>query len=501
MDLLTPRSLATPERPALIWGERTLTYRDLAGWAAALEQMLAREGITAGTRVAALLPREPVAVAAVHALARLEAVLVPLNLRLTAEEMREQIARSGATHVLATPTTAERAREVAGERRVMEMANEKLGMASEEFGSATRNAQLATRPSPFATRPSPLAILFTSGTTGRPKAAVLSAANFTWSAVASAFRLGVLPDDRWLLTLPLYHVGGLSILFRSALYGTAVILPEHEGSFDPVQLDAALRRHRATLVSLVPTMLYRLLQAVPGEPPAHLRIVLLGGAAAPAELLREAQARGYPVALTYGLTEAASQVATATPAEVRSKPGSVGRPLLYTQVRVVDEAGRDLPSGAVGEIVVRGPTVFLGYDGDPQATHTVLRDGWLHTGDLGYLDPDGALWVVNRRSDLIVTGGENVYPAEVEAVLRQHPAVAEVCVVGIEDPEWGQRVAAVVVLHPDRQASPGDLEAHCRAHLAGYKVPRQWRFVDALPRTASGKIHRPAVRALLTSAT
>jgi len=498
MDLLTPRSLATPERPALIWGERTLTYRDLAGWAAALEQVLAREGITAGTRVAALLPREPVAVAAVHALARLEAVLVPLNLRLTAEEMREQIARSGATHVLATPTTAERARAVAGERRVMEMANEELGMVSEESGTAESPVP---RNSPLATRHSPLAILFTSGTTGRPKAAVLSAANFTWSAVTSAFRLGVLPDDRWLLTLPLYHVGGLSILFRSALYSTAIILPEHEGPFDPVQLDAALRRHRATLVSLVPTMLYRLLQAVPGEPPAHLRIVLLGGAAAPVELLRQAHARGYPVALTYGLTEAASQVATATPAEVRSKPGSVGRPLFYTQVRVVDEAGRDLPSGAVGEIVVRGPTVFLGYDSDPQATHTALRDGWLHTGDLGYLDPDGALWVVNRRSDLIVTGGENVYPAEVEAVLRQHPAVAEVCVVGIEDLEWGQRVAAVVVLHSDQQAGPGDLEAHCRAHLAGYKVPRQWRFVDALPRTASGKIHRPAVRALLTPAT
>ena len=489
MDFLTPRALATPERPALMGGERILTYLDLAGWSAALGQVLAQEGIAAKTRVAALLPREPVAVAAVHALARLEAVLVPLNLRLTPAEMRAQLARSGATHLLATPGTAERARAVADGRPVIVLPPE----------APPRWPPLAPRPVSLPSPSSPLAMLFTSGTTCRPKAALLSAANFAWSAVASAFRLGVLPEDRWLLTLPLYHVGGLSILFRSALYGTTVVLPEREGPFDAAQLDAALRRYRVTLVSLVPTMLYRLLQAVPGGPPEHLRVVLLGGAAAPVELVREAQARGYPVALTYGLTEATSQVATANPGDVQRKPGSVGHPLLYTQVRVVDEAGRALPPGEVGEIVVRGPTVFLGYDGDPEATQAALRDGWLHTGDLGYLDAEGALWVVNRRSDLIVTGGENVYPAEVEAVLRAHPAVAEVCVVGVDDAEWGQRVAAAVVLHPDRRVTPATLESHCRARLAGYKVPRRWRFVAELPRTASGKVHRPAVRALFAS--
>lgn len=503
MDWLTPRTFATPDRPALIWGDQALTYRDLWGWAAALKAVLAREGIAAGTRVAVLLPREPVAVAVIHALTALGAVLVPLNLRLTPAEMRDQIARSGATHLVATEATAARAREVAGERPVV--------VVDSDWRWAVRDLQLPIGATPAAHGTSHiahgtwhtahgtshLALLFTSGTTGHPKAALLTAANFYWSAVASAFRLGVLPHDRWLLTLPLYHVGGLSILFRSALYGTAVVLPDAEGSFDPLALDAALRRHRVTLVSLVPTMLHRWLQAVPGGPPEHLRLVLLGGAAAPPEQVEEALARGFPVALTYGLTEAASQVATATPDEVRRKPGSVGRPLLYTQVRVVDEGGRDLPPGEVGEIVVRGPTVFAGYDGAPQATAAALRDGWLHTGDLGYLDEDGALWMVNRRSDLIVTGGENVYPVEVEAVLRQHPAVAEACVVGLDDPEWGQRVAAAVVLRPGVQATPAELEAHCRAHLAGYKVPRVIQFVAALPQTASGKVRRPAVKALL----
>jgi len=485
VDFLTPRAMTTPDRPALVWGNRTLTYGALKTWARALEAQLARAGVTAGSRVAALLPKSPAAVAAIHAVAHLGAVLVPLNLRLTPEEMRAQIARSGATHVLATPSTAERAHAVVEERRVTAIASEELGIAEDPV----------PLPSPFAIRNSPFAILFTSGTTGAPKAAVLTAANFYHSAVASVFRLGVLPDDRWLLTLPLYHVGGLSILFRSALYGIAVVLLENvEASFDPRWLYETLRRRHVTLVSLVPTMLHRLLEAVPEPPPPSLRLVLLGGAAASPELLQRALARGYPVATTYGLTEATSQVATATPPEVRRKPGSVGRPLLHTRVRVVDGQGRTLPPGEVGEILVSGPTVFSGYDGDPRATRAALQDGWLHTGDLGYLDAEGDLWVVNRRSDLIVTGGENVYPAEVEAVLRQHPAVAEACVVGLDDAEWGQRVAAAVVLKPHADVTPQMLEDFCRQRLAGYKVPRRIRILPDLPRTASGKVQRPLVR-------
>ena len=502
MDWLTPRLTASPERPALIWGQHTLTYRQLWAWARALEDTFARAGIAAGSRVAALLPKTPAAVAAIHALSRMEAVLVPLNLRLTATEMRTQLARSQATHIVATEETAARAREIVianKELRVRGDTNEKLRVV-EVADFATPDSQFTFPNSQFATpNSSPLALLFTSGTTGQPKAALLTAANFYWSAVASAFRLGVSPGDRWLLTLPLYHVGGLSILFRSALYGTTVVLPEADTRFDPLWLYETLEKQRISLVSLVPTMLHRLLEATPQPPPSALRLVLLGGAAAPPDLLQRALARGYPVATTYGLTESASQAATAGPAAVRRKPGSVGRPLLYTQIRIADENGRILPPGEIGEILINGPTVFAGYDGAPEATARTLRGGWLHTGDLGYLDADGDLWVVNRRHDLIVTGGENVYPAEVEAVLRQHPAVAEVCVVGLADAEWGQRVAAAVVLKPQAHASAADLEAFCRQHLAGYKVPRLIRFVARLPRTASGKVRRPAVQALLAS--
>jgi O-succinylbenzoic acid--CoA ligase len=199
------------------------------------------------------------------------------------------------------------------------------------------------------------------------------------------------------------------------------------------------------------------------------------------------------VAPTYGLTEAASQVATMPPQDAARKPGSAGRPLLFTSVRIVNEAGQELPAGAYGEVVVSGPTVMRGYFNNPEATAKTLRDDQLYTGDIGYLDEDGDLWLVQRRSDVIVSGGENVYPAEVERALEQHPAVAVVCVVGLPHPEWGQQVAAAVVLREGQSLAEVELLTFGRERLAGYKLPRVVRFVKSLPQTASGKIARQAV--------
>ena len=337
----------------------------------------------------------------------------------------------------------------------------------------------------------PVAIIFTSGTSGQPKGVILTAGNLFYSAMASAYRIGVLPQDRWLCTLPLYHVGGLSILVRSCLYGTTV---ELHPRFSVDAVDEALTTRPNTLVSLVPTMLHRLLEdGDPGRWTASLRLVLLGGAAASPELVARCLTQGIPVATTYGLTEAASQVATALPAEVGLKPGSVGKPLLFTKICVVDATGQPVPAKTWGEIVVSGPTVMRGYDAEPAATAATLRDDGLHTGDIGTLDEDGDLWLVQRRSDLIVTGGENVYPAEVEAVLRQHPAVADVCVIGLADPVWGQQVAAAIEVRHGQAVDQAALIGFGRERLAAYKQPRQVVFVDALPRTASGKIERKQV--------
>jgi O-succinylbenzoic acid--CoA ligase len=293
----------------------------------------------------------------------------------------------------------------------------------------------------------------TSGTTSAPKPIRLTYGNWLWSALGSAVALGVDPAERWLCTLPLSHVGGLSILLRSAIYGTTAIVHER---FDTERVLAALRGRAGpmpTIVSLVPTTLARLLDAGLERPPA-LRWALLGGAPVSPALLGRAAAARVPVATTYGLTEACSQVTT------------LGAPLFCTDVRLA----------ADGEVLVSGPTVAPG-------AGPVLR-----TGDLGAWNADGALHIAGRKADTIVTGGENVAPAEVEAVLESHPAVAEAAVHGREHPEWGEAVVATVVVRAD--ASEADLRAHCAARLAPFKVPKAIRFADALPRTRSGKLVR-----------
>lgn len=479
-DWLAARAAARPTGLALITHDERLDFAAMHRQVSALAGSLAEAGVQPGQHVAMLLPTRRMAVLAVFAVARLGAVLVPLNSRLTDDQLRAQLSHADAAWLLADATTAERARSLG----VATLPVDSLAAAGTPIahGEVNLNALLA--------------IVFTSGTSGTPKGVMLSVGNLFWGATASAWRLGVQPNDRWLSGLPLYHVGGLAVLWRSVLYGTTVVLRER---FEPDAWARDLRRHAITLVSLVPTMLHRLLPVV-GDWHAlpHLRCVLLGGAAAPPALLAAALGAGVPVATTYGLTEAASQVATLAPAEMPAKPGSVGRPLMFTSVRVVDEAGKPCPPDTLGEVWVQGPTVMQGYYRQPEATAAVLRDGWLRTGDLGHLDADGDLWISTRRSDLIVTGGENVVPQAVEDVLLAHSAVREVCVVGLPNAEWGQRVAALVVA--DRAVTTGALEQHARQHLAGYQVPRVWAFARALPRTASGKVQRPEVIRLLEDA-
>jgi O-succinylbenzoic acid--CoA ligase len=306
----------------------------------------------------------------------------------------------------------------------------------------------------------PAILVHTSGTTSAPKPIRLTYGNWLWSALGSAVALGVDPDERWLCTLPLSHVGGLSILLRSAIYGTTAIVHER---FETDRVLAALQDpHGPTIVSLVPTTLTRLLDAGLTRPPA-LRWALLGGAPLPPALLQRAAAAGVPAAPTYGLTEACSQVATA------------GVPLFCTQIDLQPD----------GEIVVTGPTVSPDAGGGRAV---------LHTGDLGAIDDNGLLHIVGRKADTIVTGGENVAPAEVEAVLEAHPGVLEAAVIGRPDDAWGEAIVALV--RPRNDAAPpttDDLHAHCTTHLARFKVPKDYILVtDPLPRTASGKLIRRA---------
>jgi O-succinylbenzoic acid--CoA ligase len=341
-------------------------------------------------------------------------------------------------------------------------------------------------------------VLYTSGTSGRPKGAILTFASLIASARAQARLLGPSePSDRWLLCMPLFHVGGLSILIRSALAGSAVVLYER---FEVERVSEALEREGITHVSFVATMLTRVLEHRRARrAPESLRCVLLGGGPASSALLEQAIGLGYPIAPTYGLTEAASQVATRPP-QVPVGPGedpAAGlRPLPGVELRIVDEGRRVLGPGAVGEIEVRGPIVMAGYLDDPAASARALRDGWLSTGDLGWLDSAGGLRVLDRRADLIISGGENVYPAEVEAVLTAHPQVAEAGVVGLDDPVFGQRPYAFVVWRGEAELEVEILLRWCRDRLAAFKRPVGIQAIESLPRTASGKLIRRSLAAL-----
>lgn len=534
LDWLALRAASSPDQIALIDGGRQWQYAELNEWATDMAGRLRAAGVEAGDHVAVLMPNRPAYVCAIHALARLGAILVPLNVRLTPAELRWQMDRADCAFLLCSWETEEVGWQMADGRWQMadggwQMATEESAIghrpsaigSGRERGPGVRRILSVDRPAqPGVEALDDLparadgsregrrldldavqCIVFTSGTTGRPKGAMLTYGNHLASATASAFRLGTLPGDRWLACLPLYHVGGLAIVLRCCLYGTTLVL---QAGFDPLAVGSALDTQAVTLISLVPTMLGRLLEARGQRRfPESLRCVLLGGAAAPATLVERSLALGVPVATTYGLTEAASQVATATPDQVCRKAGApstgaghfVGRPLMFSQVRIAGADGHDQPPGEIGDIEIRGPTVMAGYYRGPGATREVLRNGWLRTGDMGYLDQDGDLWVVQRRSDLIVTGGENVYPAEVERVILEVPGVEAACVIGVEDEEWGQRVVAAVVTDEGADVTEAELAAFCRARLAGYKQPRGYRFLTSLPQTASGKVRKDAVAA------
>lgn len=476
-DLLW-RAAQTPDAPALESAAGTLSFAELADRAVRATGFLRAHVACGSAPVALLMNGDARFPAWFHAVALTGRPALPLNLRLTATELARQLQHARAACVLGEE----------GDARLEELRSR---VPQCTVIAAPSPALLPSCAPPTDTRPGEgedvLAVLYTSGTSGRSKGACLTWHNFIASARASADRLGDTVCRRWLACMPLFHVGGLSILVRSALFGGAVRL---QSRFDAAAISDALDGGDIAGVSLVPTMLSRLLahRGTRAAPPG-LEVLLLGGAAAAPELVARALAAGYPVCPTYGLTEATSQVATAAPPRAGASEPSPMLPVPGTEVRIV-AGGHDMPPGSAGEILVRGATVMRAYLHDHEATARALRDGWLHTGDIGYLDAAGGLHVLDRRDDLLVSGGENVYPAEVEAALLEHPAVEDVGVTGVEDADLGTRVVAWIVTRAGCSASVESLQRHCRARLAGFKQPREFRFVAALPRNAAGKLLR-----------
>ncbi|MHC3437253.1 class I adenylate-forming enzyme family protein [Natrialbaceae archaeon A-gly3] len=482
-DLLAHRERTTPEDVGLIDVEtgEEWTYREYSRrvdrFAPSLSEL--------GDRVGVLLDTRPAAATVFFAAMRTGTTLVPLSVRETVPELAAKVDRTGLEAVICERET---------ERMALEVTDAVYSV--DEPGDGRVESLVRANDSDLAEPAAleaddTLLVMFTSGTSGEPKAVPLTVENLVASATASAFRLGVDPDDRWLCCLPTYHMGGLAPIVRSALYGATVVI---QREFDPRETARVLTGYEVTGVSLVPTMCTRLLETG-WSPDDALRFVLLGGAPASEELLEACQEAGVPVCPTYGMTETASQIATATPEEAVSNPGTVGPPLVGTEMTIVGGNGRPLEAGETGEIVVSGPTVTPGYL-DEEATEAAFGEFGLHTGDVGHRDEAGRLWVTGRRSDRIVTGGENVDPGEVADVLRGHPGLKAAAVVGLSDPEWGERVGALVVPERDRPTVEDVLE-HCDGRLAGFKRPKTVGFAEELPRTASGTVDREAVRELL----
>lgn len=423
---------ATPGHTALQTPAETLRYGELHAAARSAAAELRERGAQAGARVAIALPAGADFAVALHACLLLGAVAVPVDLRMG--ERERALVAAGAQLLVSEPLPR--------------------GGPAVQGAGASHDLD------------APALVIYTSGTTAAPRPVELTYGNLLWSALGSAVALGLDPGERWLCTLPLAHVGGLSILLRSAIYGTTAVVHER---FQTAPVLSALMEEGITLVSLVATTLSRLLDAGLERPPA-LRAALTGGGPVPPALLARARAAGVPVSLTYGLTESCSQATTAPPEAAGT--GDAGPPLFCTRAAISPE----------GEILLRGPTIA------PAAS---AGDGWLHTGDLGSIDSDGRLTVTGRRSETIVSGGENVSPAEVEAVLESHPAVLEAAVIARADEEWGEAVTAIVLPRAGASADPRELRAHCAAALAPYKVPKRYEIARApLPRTASGKLLR-----------
>ena len=435
---LAQRAVACPDRIAVVAGDYEVSYAELEFEAARAARRLAARGVRRDSTVVIELPAGLEHVVVLHALMKLGAIAYPLDPRLAAGERSSELQRAAPALVVSGGTDS--------------------GLTEADLPLLGEHAldDVCCR-------------ILTSGTSGHARPIGLTYGNHLWSAVGSAFNLGVEPTDRWLCCLPLFHVSGLSIVIRSVIYGTGAIV--HDG-FDVDRVASSLEGDGATVISLVATQLTRLLEA--GVDLLPLRAVLVGGGPVPEEVLEEAIGRGATVVQTYGLTEAASQVTTLAPAEASEKLGSAGRPLLTTHLRIAE-----------GEILVQGPTVAPGASDE---------DGWLHTGDLGRIDQDGFLYVEDRLGDMIVTGGENVIPAEIEEVLLRHDDVVDAAAIGRADSEWQEAVAAVVVLRDGADADADDLRRHCRNSLADYKVPKRFEFVEELPRTQSGKLLRRTLR-------
>ncbi len=489
-DLPALQARRQPDAPALWWRGEATTYAQLNRRVERLAARLAAVG-EVGDRIGVLAWNGPRFIELIYACAASGRILVPLNTRLAPAEWLYQLGEAGVGLLFVDGELAQGLRSDPGCPPDLALVDLQSGCDAwlEEGPAASLPALLPEVPA---------WILFTSGSTGRPKGAVLSHRSLLAGLESAALARPVVPGDRYLYPFPLFHVAAHNVLLQHQ-YGAAVVLLR---SFTAEETLHACRELGVTTMSLAPTMLAMLLDHPTFSPAdlAGVRTIGYGASAMPETLLRRLLAgTGVGLCQSYGMTELAGSAAFLTVEDhqlaAAGRPEllqSVGRPLATVALKVVDDAGKACCPGDAGEILVRAPQCMQGYWRQPEATAAALVDGWLHTGDIGRFDEEGYLYIVDRKKDMIISGGENVASREVEEVLRRHPAVRDCAVIGLPDPHWGEQVCAVLVLAAE--ASDAELAAHCRSLLAGYKTPKTWRRLQALPLNAAGKVDKPALR-------
>ncbi|MDQ0157840.1 o-succinylbenzoate--CoA ligase [Robertmurraya andreesenii] len=478
---LLKRAFLTPNRPMIRFKDRDYSFKEMYERALKQAGHLQSQGVKKGDYVAVLLQNHVDSVVMLLSLQLIGGIAVILNNRLTAEELAWQIEDSNSILFI----TEEGFRDKLA----------RLQLEIPWLWKATIDTSNSMSPAvqDEVNLDDVCSVMYTSGTTGKPKGVLQTYGNHWWSATGSALNLGISEDDCWLCTVPLFHISGFSILMRSIIYGMRMVL--HEGFNEGLVLET-IETEKVTIMSVVTTMLSRLVEALNHRTlPSRFRCMLLGGGPAPLPLLEKCVEKNIPVFQSYGMTETSSQIVTLSPEYSISKLGSAGKALFPSQVKIADSNGKEIEANQSGEILVKGPNVTSGYLNREVESRKQFVDGWLKTGDVGYLDEEGFLYVLDRRSDLIISGGENIYPAEIEGILTSHPDIEDAGVIGAADHQWGQ--VPVAFVKKIGSVAEEEIIHYCSERLARYKLPKKIYFVDELPRNASRKLLRRELRQML----
>ncbi|WP_449622651.1 o-succinylbenzoate--CoA ligase [Robertmurraya sp. Marseille-Q9965] len=473
-NLLLKRVSLTPHRLAIQFENRDYTFQEIYDLSEQMAGHLQGLGVRKGAYVSVLLKNHIDTVVVLLSLQLIGGIAVILNNRLTAEELAFQINDSKSMLLI----TEDSFMEKVGDLKAVVPIVWKENIEETPYDKPHLVKEIALE--------DVCTVMYTSGTTGNPKGVLQTYGNHWWSATGSALNLGLLEEDCWLCSVPMFHISGYSILMKSVIYGMRMILQQ---SFDAKETIKVINEEKVTIMSIVTTMLSRVVDEL-GENilGSAFRCMLSGGGPVPLPLLEKCVEKNVPVYQTYGMTETSSQIVTLSPEYSIKKLGSAGKPLFPSQLKVVDTLGNEVGAMESGEIIVKGPNVTPGYLNRDE----VLNHGWLNTGDIGYVDEDGFLYVQDRRSDLIISGGENIYPAEIEGILTSHPNILDAGVIGVAHDQWGQVPVAFVV--SKESLFEKEISEFCAKKLAKYKLPKQIYFVEEIPRNASRKLLRRELR-------